>query len=232
MRTTPFRQLLFAATFLVFVVSTRPPVCAEEPPLQGGMPLLFEEDFESGHDRWKMTDPRAWETVEEQGNRVLALRRSSRYEPPVRSPHSIALIKDLNIRSFVFEARVKQTGRDYNHRDLCVFFGHTGASKFYYVHLATRADDHAHSIFLVNDAPRTSIAEKRTGGVEWDDQYHRVRITRDVDTGLIEVFFDDMDAPIMRTHDKTFTGGTMGVGSFDDTGNFDNIRIWAEPDRQ
>lgn len=200
----------------------------ETPQTRNGLPLIFEEDFESGDARWRKTDPEAWSVVEEDGNHVLALQRSSDYAPKVRSPLNIALASELIVGSFVFEATVKQTGRDYDHRDLCLFFGHNGPSKFYYVHLASKADDHAHSIFLVNDAARISVAKERTEGVVWDDETHRVRITRDAESGRIEVFFDDMERPIMQTVDKTFLKGTIGLGSFDDTGTFDNIRLWAE----
>ena len=218
---------LFCA-FLVVTIAVAP--AEETPQTHNGLPLVFEEDFESGAARWRMTDAKAWEVIEENGNHALALQRSSDYKPKVRSPLSIALASDVNVGSFVLEATVKQTGRDYNHRDLCLFFGHNGPSKFYYLHLATKADDHAHSIFLVNDAARVSIASERTGGVVWDDNHHLIRIARDAESGQIEVFFDDMERPIMKTIDKTFVAGTIGLGSFDDTGTFDNIRLWAETD--
>ncbi|REJ91281.1 MAG: hypothetical protein DWQ34_15100, partial [Planctomycetota bacterium] len=78
-------------------------------------------------------------------------------------------------------------------------------------------------IFIVNEAPRTKISTKTTDGTPWDDEWHHVRITRNVETGDIAVYFDDMDEPAMTATDKMFTWGEVGVGSFDDTGNFDNI---------
>lgn len=190
-------------------------------------PLLFEEDFEKGGARWSATDPEAWKVIEEEGNHVYSLHQSSGYKPPVRSPHSIAWIKDLDVTDFVFEARMKQTGREYGHRDLCVFFGKQDAARFYYVHIATKADAHANSIFLVNGTPRVSIANERTGGTDWGDGYHLVRVERRTDSGTIKVFFDDMERPIMRAKDSTFRSGGIGVGSFDDVGNFDDIRVWG-----
>ncbi len=223
------RSLAVASVLAAVIAAMGSAACAEETPqTRDGLPLVFEEDFESGDGRWRMTDPKAWAIVEENGNHVLALQRSSDYEPKVRSPLSIALVSDLKVGSFVLEATLKQTGRDYNHRDLCLFFGHNGSSKFYYIHLATKADDHAHSIFLVNDAARLSVAKERTEGVAWDDKSHLIRVTRDAESGQIKVFFDDMERPIMQTVDKTFLSGTIGLGSFDDTGTFDNIRLWAE----
>jgi hypothetical protein len=134
----------------------------------------------------------------------------------------------MKVSEFVLEAKVKQTGREYGHRDLCLFFGYNDPSHFYYVHMATKSDPHANSIFLVNGAPRVSIAKERTDGTAWDDQYHTVRVVRNPQSGLIQVFRDDMTKPIMSAEDKTFVSGGVGVGSFDDTGHFDDIRIWGK----
>lgn len=195
---------------------------------EAAMPLVFEEDFESGADRWAPTDPEAWQVIAEDGNHVYALTQQSAYEPAVRSPFNIAWVKDLDVTDFRMELRFKQTGREYGHRDLCLFFGKQGDSRFYYVHFAPQADPHANSIFLVNDEPRVSIASERTEGTRWqDDVYHTARIDRDAKTGRITVYFDDMDTPAMVADDLTFTSGTIGIGSFDDTGCFDDIRIWG-----
>lgn len=201
-------------------------------PAPEGYSLVFEDDFSKGMDRWVPTDPKAWKIVEEEGNPVLAAVRPSNYEPPVRSPQTIAWIKGLDVGDFVIEVDAKQTGREYGHRDLCVFFGKQDDTHFYYVHLATAADEHANSIFLVNGAPRVSIAKERTQGTDWgSDVWHKVRIKRTVADGRIEVFFDNMDQPVMIAEDATFTCGTIGLGSFDDVGRFDNLRIWSPPAR-
>jgi len=192
-----------------------------------GLPLVFTEDFEKGCERWAPTDANAWKIVEENGNRVYSLFQQSNYQPPVRSPKNIAWIKNLNLADFVLEAKIKQTGREYGHRDFCVFLGGNDPSHFYYVHMATKADDHANSIFLVNGAPRVSIARERTDGTSWDGDYHKIRIVRNAGSGLIQVFRDDMSKPIMTAEDKTFPSGGIGFGSFDDTGNVDDIHIWG-----
>jgi hypothetical protein len=117
------------------------------------LPLVYEEDFESGLDGWTMTDPNAWALVDSDDGKALALQKDSDYEPEVRSPKSIARIADLNVTDFVLEAQLKQTGREYGHRDLCIFFGYQDPSNFYYCHMATKADDHANSIFLSKTNP-------------------------------------------------------------------------------
>jgi hypothetical protein len=192
------------------------------------MELLFYEDFEGGASRWEATDPGAWKVIDEGGNKVFSLFKSSEYKPPVRSPRSMARIKGVDVSDFVLEARMKQTGREYGHRDMCIFFGYRDPSHYYYVHVATKADAHANSIFIVNGAPRTSIAEERTDGTDWATGYHLLRVERSAAAGTIRVFFDDMEKPIMVARDTTFLSGGVGFGSFDDTGCIDEVRLWAK----
>ena len=208
---------MIAAAFCV-------PSIAEEVASAPAAPL-FETDFSKGMDAWVMTDPAAWKIEEEEGDPKFSLFGKSDYVAPVRSPHNMARVKDLVVTDFTLEVDAKQTGKEYGHRDLCFFFGYQDPSHFYYVHLATVADPHANSIFLVNGAPRVSIAQKRTNGTDWKTGYHRIRIERDIESGTIKVYFNDMKVPVMETVDKTFLHGEVGVGSFDDTGNFDNFTL-------
>ena len=36
-----------------------------------------------------------------------------------------------------------------------------------------------------------------------------------------------MKTPVMTASDKTFVWGQVGIGSFDDTGNFDNLYLFG-----
>ena len=192
------------------------------------VPLVFEADFEDGKlDAWQATDPAAWRIEDGADGKVLALFGKSNYEPKVRSPLNINLIKDVVVGSFVLELKMLSTTDDYGHRDLCLFFGAQDPSHFYYVHIANQSDAHANSIFIVDGKPRVSIAKTRTTGTKWDDKWHTVRLVRDAENGTIEVFFDDSAEPIMTAVDKRFAWGRVGVGSFDDTGCYDDIRLWG-----
>jgi hypothetical protein len=108
---------------------------------------------------------------------------------------------------------------------MCLFFGYQDPAHFYYVHLGQKTDDHANQIFIVNGAPRTKISTKTTEGTKWDNQWHPVKIIRLVSDGTIQVFFDDMKTPAMTATDKTFTWGQVGLGSFDDTGNWTDVKL-------
>ena len=137
----------------------------------------------------------------------------------------MSLVKDVEVTDFEMTVRVLSTHEDYGHRDVCLFFGYQDPSHFYYVHLGKETDDHANQVFIVNDAPRVKISTKTTAGTNWDNEWHTVRVSRNAETGVIAVYFDDMKTPIMTATDKTFRWGRVGVGSFDDTGDWDDFRL-------
>jgi hypothetical protein len=193
------------------------------------LPLVFEDDFEQGADKWKPTDDAAWKIVDGRAGhgKAYALFQQSKYKPPHRSPVNIALVKDVQVTDFKLEADVLSTAREYPHRSMTMFFGYQDPAHFYYVHFGKRTDDHANQIFIVNDAPRIKISTKTTPGTNWDDHWHHVKIERNVASGDIKIFFDDMNEPVMTAVDKTFTWGQVGVGSFDDVGNWDDVKLWG-----
>jgi hypothetical protein len=124
--------------------------------------------------------------------------------------------------------KVQSTIKEYPHRDTCLVFGYQNPQRFYYTHFASRMDPHANQIFIVNDAERKKISEKSSDGVKWTDGWHHLKIVRKVKDGLIEAYFDDMTTPIMTAHDKTFTWGQIGIGTFDDTANFSEVKVWGD----
>lgn len=208
---------------VTWILGTACTAVAADPP---ELPLLLREDFERGAERWEPTDPAAWQVKQAGDGHVFSqFVKRSQYEPPHRSPYNLALLKDLLVGDFVFDAKVLSTHPDYGHRDVCLVFGYQDPAHFYYVHLGKQTDDHANQIFIVNNAPRTKISTKTTEGTNWDDQWHHVRIVRRVADGAIEVFFDDMNTPVMTASDKNFVWGRVGIGSFDDTSDWDNLEL-------
>jgi uncharacterized protein (DUF362 family) len=193
----------------------------------GQFVLAFHDDFEAnGMDAWLATDPNAWQIEQVGDTNVLSLVAQCNYAPPHRSPVNINLIQDIVVGSFIMEVRLNSTVDEYPHRDLCLFFGYQDPANYYYVHIASRPDDVAHKIHVVDDADRISITHESNSGVTWDSDWHTVRIIRDIDTEMIEVYFDDMSSPVMTAMDSRFQIGKIGLGSFDDTGQFDDISVW------
>jgi hypothetical protein len=208
-----------AALLLTVVLAV--PTNADDPKL----PVVFTDKFDKGADHWQPTDDKAWKVVKTDKGSYYNQFQNSHYKPPHRSPLNIALIKDVQVLNFIFEADVLSTGKDDPHRDMCLFFGYQDSAHFYYCHIAKKADDHANQIFIVNAADRSKISTKSTDGTPWDDKWHHVKVVRTVSDGKIEIYFDDMKAPIMTATDKTFQWGQVGVGSFDDSGNWKEVTL-------
>lgn len=198
-------------------------------------PLIYAQDFDLGDSLsgFAFSDAAKWTWSSEDGNGFLELTGPGPYEPPQRSPRCIALLPRLVLGDFDLEVDLLQTGRDYGHRDLCLFFGFQSPKRFYYAHLASSPDENAHNLFKVEDAPRASLAPVAAQGVDWGrGRWHRVRLERRVDSGIVRVFWDDQAQPILEVKDRRFDWGRLGVGSFDDSGRIDRIRVWAPGERR
>jgi len=222
-QTPSMKYIGFLLTLLTLPVS----LTAGE--LPEGYKLLYQQDFTQPKALadFVMTDPGAWRhATGDQGRGAIELHRQSQYEAKVRSPFNIALVADKVFGDFILEVEMKQTGKEYGHRDMCLFFGVQDPSNFYYSHIATQTDDHAHNVFIVKDAPRTKISTHTTQGVNWGlDVWHKVRLERK--GGHVTVFFDDMTTPIMEAEDDRFGEGYLGFGSFDDVGQVTGLRVWG-----
>jgi len=188
--------------------------------------VTFSDDFEQGADAWFPSDPSKWRVTETVTGRVLHLLGKSDYQPPHRSPHSIALLRDRVWGDFTLTARVKTLQTTRGHRDMCVIFGYQDPANFYYVHLGEHPDPASSQIFIVNDEPRLKITTSPDNGVPWkDDTWHQVKVIRKAAVGDIAIYFDDMDHPLKVARDTSFAWGLIGLGSFDDLGQWDDVKI-------
>lgn len=192
-------------------------------------PIVVRDDFENGVGRWQPMDAQSWKIVSTPRGNVYSLFKNSDYKPPYRSPVNIALLKDAVVGDFVLEVELQSTVKDYDHRSMVLVFGYQDPAHFYYVHFGKKTDNHANQIFIVNGDARTKISTETTPGTHWDDEWHKVKIVREVASGDTEVFFDNMKRPVMEAVDDTFTWGQIGIGAFDDLGNFDNLALRGKP---
>ncbi len=201
------------------------------------LPLIFEDDFGKGATHWAPLDPHIWRVIQEGGNHVYQLKDPSvdpnsvqtDYEPPYRSPYYISILDNIVVSDFILQVEAKYIGKIYDHQDLCFFFGWQDNTHFYYAHIGPTSDQYSHTIHIVNEAPRNSIATETNDGNQWlENHYHTIQIIRDTQTGRIEVFFDDLTTPVITANDTTFISGKIGLGSFDDAGQFDNLKLWGK----
>jgi hypothetical protein len=176
---------------------------------------------------FRFTQPSKWIASQGKSGGALEFTGISDYQPPFRSPHTIGLLSTIQVGSFILEADLLQTGKEYGHRDMCIIFGFQDPSHFYYSHVATKMDDNAHQIMIVNEAARRKISTFTTNGVEWGQEiWHTLTLERNIEEGTIRIFFDNV--LVEESTDKTFATGYIGFGSFDDSGKIDNVRVWAK----
>ncbi len=203
---------------------------ATDPRPPRDLPLLFEDDFSEGRiDLWRPRKGNLWRLGQVNGDNAY---QTVRVGPPgrVRAPRSMSILKDLAVTDFCITAQVRcMSPPGYDGRDMCIFFGYQDPTHFYYVHFAGRTDSVHNAILKVDGKDRTPITSTRKHPARLIDQgWYRLKVERNVSTGEIKAYVDDMEKPIMTATDKTFTWGLIGVGAFDDLGFVDDVRVWGK----
>lgn len=177
---------------------------------------------------WKFGDASAWRWSEEGGTPVLTLFKPQDFKPAVRSPFNLAWLATADWQSFTLTVEARLTKFDATNNDLCVAFARQDDTRFYYAHLGEKADGVHHQIHFVDHADRRAITAARTEGTPWEPgRWHKLKLTHDPATGKIAVYFDDFTKPVITATDKALTHGWIGLGSFDDLGEFKNLTIQA-----
>ena len=147
----------------------------------------------------------------------------------IRAPTSWSLLSGPEVTSFVFTGRLQcYADPALPTRDMCVLFHYQDPAHFYYVHFSASSDGAHNVISLVNGAGRVKINAEPEGKSVFrltDKNWHAFKVSYDDSTGDIKAYLDDMDIPILTARDRTLGHGLCGVGSFDDTGCFDDIQL-------
>jgi hypothetical protein len=193
-------------------------------------PLLLSADFSSGRaDGWRASDPSHWRVGREDGSFYYELTAPGA-PGRVRAPTSWSVLEGREVSAFVFSGRLRCQADPTNiRRDMDIFFYFMDAEHFAYVHFAASSDEVHNIIGLVDGADRVKInlepvgtSTARLTGRGW----HAFKVMAD-GSGRIEAFLDDMTAPILTARLPGGRRGLVGVGSFDDTGAFADLRLWG-----
>jgi len=195
-----------------------------------GLPLIFSDDFEQGADHWAPTDAKAWKITEMEGRgKVYDLFQHSDYKPPHRSPSELSLLKDIVVGDFVLLIKARNTAfKAGGHRDCCIFFGYQDDEHFYYAHQGLVRDAISNQLLKVDKGPRKPIGKTNAGSPWGDDDWHQIKLVRRVKDGTIELYFDDMEKPAKSAVDKDFAWGRIGLGSFGDTVQWDDVKLYGQ----
>ncbi len=187
----------------------------------------FFENFENPiTENWQPNDPEKWEVVKEGNNYYYHLKTPADLNTPIRRPVEFSLIRDLEVTDFTMTLKAKCLRTvERKGRDVIIVFGYQDDTHFYYAHISNIHDRSHNSILIVNGEDRKPILSGESIPRLKDKEFHNIRIRRHIESGLIEVYIDDFEFPVMTAVDKTFKSGRIGVGSFDDTAGFDDFKI-------
>src|SRR3954469_14196587 len=73
------------------------------------LPLVLDEKFANGEDRWQPADPKGWKLIDAGGGKALSLFAQNDVKTPHRSPRNIAVLKDLPVGDCVMEVTLRST---------------------------------------------------------------------------------------------------------------------------
>jgi hypothetical protein len=171
---------------------------------------------------WEFQTPQSW--ILEKG--TLTLKQAGIPGGPIRKPAEWAILKTESLTDVQLwleahcDAPIERKGRD-----IILIFGYQSPARFYYAHLSNQTDQVHNGIFLVNDADRQRIDDGKGIARLVDTGWYDIHLVRNAQTGTIHVYVSDMQTPTLSANDATLSWGRVGVGSFDDTGAFKNLRV-------
>jgi hypothetical protein len=174
---------------------------------------VFQWEF-NGSGLWKISDGK------------LIIYKAGIAAGPIRKPSALAILKSKPFKTVTLESEIKSNAPDSTIRkDIDIVVGYQSPTRFYYIHLSGISDDVHNGIFLVDNSDRRRIDSGRSQPQLKDRKWHFVKVKRDGKSGKIEVYVDRSIKPALEAKDTTISYGLVGVGSFDDTGEFRNILI-------
>jgi hypothetical protein len=185
-------------------------------------------DFEHGGlEDWYLAVPGDWKIVDSGGNHVLRLDKAGPVGANPRRPVKFALWKPGCVSDFELQVRVKRDPILAKEGDVLVIFGFQDKLHFYYAHLSSDDGNVAvhNGIFRVNGGDRERIAGVGAKPALPDENWRQVRVVRNAKSGELKLFLGDDPEPHFQATDRTHAFGLVGVGSFDNTGEFDDLRL-------
>lgn len=182
--------------------------------------------FDDGRlDDWLLPLPHDWKLIPNSDGQALSLERPMPIGAP-RRPVKFAVYRPACVGDFELEVELER-----REKSLIVVLGYQDRLHFYYAHLSV--DDGSHSVhnglFKVYGGSRYRIGGFGSAPALPSEDWHRARIVRETARDRIAVYMDGEAEPRFEAIDPGLKFGRVGLGSFDETGAFDNLRLSGEP---
>lgn len=192
-------------------------------------PVVFSETFDNGLAGWTPRDTSKWETTAATNPNLKLITKG---EPgPFRAPLSWIVRDDHQpAGSFVLTARgICHTPLETKGRDLLLIVGWNGPLDYTYVHFSAE-NSQVHNIFMRVKPDGRELIPHTTQPVPKlvKRDWQTIRAWYDKPSGMLRCYVDDMETPMMTCKVGELQAGAVGVGSFDDLVEFDDIVLQAE----
>ena len=185
----------------------------------------WRETFDEGLGDWLVPLPNDWKLIPNGDGKALSLETPMPIGTP-RRPVKFAIYQPACVSDFELDVSLQR-----REKSLIVVFGYQDRLHFYYAHLSV--DDGGHSVhnglFKVYGGSRYRIGGFDSAPALPSEDWRRVRIVREVATGRIALFMDGEAEARFEAIDPGLKFGRIGLGSFDETGAFDDLRLSGTP---
>jgi hypothetical protein len=174
--------------------------------------------------QWTVPVATDWKVDQAEGVSLLRLVQNRGPLPGPRRPIQFALADTPDFNRVTVEAEVKPLGRS-----LLMVFAYKDPAHFNYAHLSSdtgTAQPVHNGVFHVYGGERVRISSPAgPAAFPANNRWYRVRLIHNAATGQVEVTVDGKAVPALRAVDLSLGAGKVGLGSFDETGEFRNVKI-------
>jgi hypothetical protein len=177
--------------------------------------------------KWSVPTGSDWEVQTDSGAPILHMKigREPLASGP-RRPFQFALADTPAFSKVTVEADVRPLKRS-----VIIVYAYRDPAHFDYAHISSDITHPVHNgIFHVYGGERVRIS-RETGPAAFPEinRWYHVKLVHDGSTGTIDVTVDGKAVPALHAVDLSLTSGKIGIGSFDETGDFKNVKITGTP---
>jgi len=189
--------------------------------------LLGADTLQIFDHQWSVPNGGDWEIQKD--NEAPFLHMKIGREPPSsgpRRPFQFAIADTQPFSRVTVEADIRPLKRS-----VIIVYDYRDSGHFNYAHISADIKAPVHNgIFHVYGGERVRISPQRGPAAfpEINRWYH-VKLVADGNTGTVEVTVDGKAVPALHAVDLSLTSGKVGIGSFDETGDFKNVKISGVP---
>jgi GFO/IDH/MocA oxidoreductase family protein len=175
--------------------------------------------------KWAVPDAADWKIDNDGGSRTLHLLTGKDPSPTgPRRPFQFALADTPPFSKVTIEADARPLKRS-----LMIVFAYRDAAHFDYVHFSTDTGTKQpvhNGVFHVFGGERVRIsALEGPPAFPASDRWYHIRVVWDGTTGSVQGEVDGQPVPSLHAVDLSLHEGKVGIGSFDETGDFKNVSI-------